>query len=57
MRYRSERGRLVDAIQAWGGPPIDLLPLADPDLAVAHNTIAYALAMKVATMSSSQRAR
>jgi hypothetical protein len=37
--------RLVEAITAWGGPPLELLPLADPDLAVARGAVAYALAM------------
>ncbi len=38
--------RLVDAIRAWGGPPIALLPHADPDLAVARGAVAYALARR-----------
>jgi molecular chaperone DnaK (HSP70) len=37
--------RLTAAIQAWGGPPIATLPLADPDLAVARGAVAYALAL------------
>jgi molecular chaperone DnaK (HSP70) len=36
--------RLVEALQAWGGPPIEKLPLADPDLAVARGAVAYAIA-------------
>ncbi len=38
--------RLVDAIRAWGGPPIELLPHADPDVAVARGAVAYALARR-----------
>jgi molecular chaperone DnaK (HSP70) len=38
--------RLVDAVRAWGGPPIALLPHADPDLAVARGAVAYALARR-----------
>jgi molecular chaperone DnaK (HSP70) len=36
--------RLVEAIEAWGGEPLRLLPHADPDLAVARGAVAYALA-------------
>lgn len=45
--FRASRiaSRLVEAIQAWGGPPIETLPLADPDLAVARGAVAYALAL------------
>jgi molecular chaperone DnaK (HSP70) len=45
--FRAERiaERLTSAIQAWGGPPIATLPLADPDLAVARGAVAYALAL------------
>ena len=45
--FRASRiaARLVEAIQAWGGPPIETLPLADPDLAVARGAVAYALAL------------
>jgi molecular chaperone DnaK (HSP70) len=45
--FRAERiaERLTSAIQAWGGPPIETLPLADPDLAVARGAVAYALAL------------
>jgi molecular chaperone DnaK (HSP70) len=38
--------RLVAAIEGWGGPPVDLLPHADPDLAVARGAVAYALARR-----------
>ena len=38
--------RLVDVLRAWGGPPIALLPHADPDLAVARGAVAYALARR-----------
>ena len=46
--FRASRiaSRLVEAIQAWGGPPIETLPLADPDLAVARGAVAYALALE-----------
>ncbi|MEP7124863.1 MAG: heat-shock protein Hsp70, partial [Byssovorax sp.] len=45
--FRAERiaERLTAAIQAWGGPPVETLPLADPDLAVARGAVAYALAL------------
>jgi molecular chaperone DnaK (HSP70) len=38
--------RLVEVLSAWGGPPIELLPHADPDLAVARGAVAYALARR-----------
>jgi molecular chaperone DnaK (HSP70) len=38
--------RLVEAIAAWGGPPVEILPHADPDLAVARGAVAYALARR-----------
>jgi molecular chaperone DnaK (HSP70) len=44
FRARRITARLVEALQAWGGPPIDLLPLSDPDLAVASGAVAYAIA-------------
>ncbi len=37
--------RLAATIQAWGGPPLVTLPLADPDLAVARGAVVYALAL------------
>jgi molecular chaperone DnaK (HSP70) len=37
--------RLASAIQAWGGPPLAVLPHADPDLAVARGAVAYGLAL------------
>lgn len=37
--------RLSRAIDAWGGPPLDVLPHADPDLAVASGAVAYGLAL------------
>ncbi len=39
-------GRLLEALRAWGGPPIELLPHADPDLAVARGAVVYALARR-----------
>jgi molecular chaperone DnaK (HSP70) len=46
--FRASRivARLVAAIEAWGGPPVELLPHADPDLAVARGAVAYALARR-----------
>ena len=46
--FRADRiaTRLVEAIEAWGGPPVDVLPHADPDLAVARGAVAYALARR-----------
>jgi molecular chaperone DnaK (HSP70) len=38
--------RLVDTIRGWGGPPLERLPHADPDLAVARGAVAYALARR-----------
>jgi len=45
--FRASRiaARLATTIQAWGGPPLTTLPLADPDLAVARGAVAYALAL------------
>jgi molecular chaperone DnaK (HSP70) len=37
--------RLADAIAAWGGPPLEILPHADPDLAVARGAVAFGLAL------------
>jgi molecular chaperone DnaK (HSP70) len=39
-------GRLLDTLRAWGGPEIELLPHADPDLAVARGAVVYALARR-----------
>jgi molecular chaperone DnaK (HSP70) len=36
--------RLVSALGAWGGAPVEVLPHVDPDLAVARGAVAYALA-------------
>jgi hypothetical protein len=38
--------RIADAIRAWGGPPLTVLPHADPDLAVARGAVAYGLALE-----------
>jgi hypothetical protein len=38
--------RLAHAIDGWGGPPVSILPHADPDLAVARGAVAYALARR-----------
>jgi molecular chaperone DnaK (HSP70) len=38
--------RLVSAFGAWGGPPVEVLPHVDPDLAVARGAVAYALARR-----------
>jgi len=38
--------RLAQAIDAWGGPPVTILPHADPDVAVARGAVAYALARR-----------
>jgi molecular chaperone DnaK (HSP70) len=38
--------RLVGAIGAWGGPPVEVLPHVDPDLAVARGAVAYARARR-----------
>jgi molecular chaperone DnaK (HSP70) len=35
--------RLVEAIGAWGGPPVEVLPHVDPDLSVARGAVAFAL--------------
>lgn len=37
--------RLADAIGAWGGPPLQVLPHADPDLAVARGAVVFGLAL------------
>ena len=46
FRARRLVERLVGAIDAWGGPPVEVLPHADPDLAVARGAVAYALARR-----------
>jgi molecular chaperone DnaK (HSP70) len=38
--------RLVAALGAWGGPPVEVLPHVDPDLAVARGAVAYALSRR-----------
>ncbi len=38
--------RLALAIDGWGGPAVQILPHADPDLAVARGAVAYALARR-----------
>src|SRR6185295_11705301 len=45
FRARRVAERLARAIERWGGPPLDVLPYADPDLAVARGAVAYALAL------------
>ncbi|HLM72800.1 MAG TPA: Hsp70 family protein, partial [Polyangiaceae bacterium] len=45
FRARRIRERLAEAIGAWGGPPVGVLPHTDPDLAVARGAVAYALAL------------
>jgi molecular chaperone DnaK (HSP70) len=45
FRGRRVAERLAAAIGAWGGPPIRVLPHADPDLAVALGAVAYGLAL------------
>ncbi len=46
--FRAKRvvERLTSAIEAWGGPPINVLPLDDPDLAVAKGAVVYALSRR-----------
>jgi molecular chaperone DnaK (HSP70) len=38
--------RLAAAIDAWGGPPVVVLPHADPDLAVARGAVAYGMSRR-----------
>jgi hypothetical protein len=38
--------RLADAVEAWGGPRLRLLPQPDPDLGVARGAVAYGLALR-----------
>ncbi|WP_438015251.1 Hsp70 family protein [Sorangium sp. So ce315] len=45
FRARRVAERLARAIERWGGPPLDMLPHADPDLAVARGAVAYGLAL------------
>ncbi|HTN87593.1 MAG TPA: Hsp70 family protein, partial [Sorangium sp.] len=45
FRARRVAERLARAIERWGGPPLDVLPYADPDLAVARGAVAYGLAL------------
>jgi molecular chaperone DnaK (HSP70) len=40
------RERLAAALDAWGGPPVTILPHADPDLAVARGAVTYGLARR-----------
>jgi DNA-K related protein/Hsp70 protein len=44
--FRAARAadRVVDVLSAWRGAPIERLPDADPDLAVARGAVSYALA-------------
>ena len=46
--------RLVEAIDAWGGPPVVVLPHAEPDVAVARGAVSYGLSRRrgAATISS-----
>jgi molecular chaperone DnaK (HSP70) len=46
--------RLVRALDAWGGPPVVVLPHAEPDLAVARGAVSYGLSRRrgAATISS-----
>lgn len=46
--FRASRiaARLAQAIEGWGGPPLEVLPHADPDLAVARGAVAYGLALR-----------
>jgi molecular chaperone DnaK (HSP70) len=37
------RQRLVASIDSWGGPPVRVLPHADPDLGVARGAVAHGL--------------
>lgn len=45
--FRAKRltERLVDVIQSWGSPALDVLPAPDPDLAVARGAVAYGMAL------------
>jgi molecular chaperone DnaK (HSP70) len=45
FRARGIADRVVAAIEAWGGPPVEVLPHADPDLAVARGAVAYGLTL------------
>ncbi|WP_437619974.1 Hsp70 family protein [Sorangium sp. So ce1151] len=45
FRARRVAERLAHAIERWGGPPLEVLPYADPDLAVARGAVAYGLAL------------
>lgn len=45
FRARRVAERLAQVVERWGGPPLDLLPHADPDLAVARGAVAYGLAL------------
>jgi molecular chaperone DnaK (HSP70) len=44
--FRAARAaeRVVDVLSAWRGAPLERLPDADPDLAVARGAVSYALA-------------
>ncbi|MGK4002599.1 Hsp70 family protein [Sorangium sp. So ce1036] len=45
FRARRVAERCAEVIQRWGGPPLDVLQQADPDLAVARGAVAYGLAL------------
>ncbi|WP_437645086.1 Hsp70 family protein [Sorangium sp. So ce362] len=45
FRARRVAERLAQVIERWGGPRLDVLPHADPDLAVARGAVAYGLAL------------
>lgn len=44
FRARRIEERMVEAIEGWGGPALNVLPHPDPDLAVARGAVAYAIA-------------
>jgi len=45
FRARRVTERIRAVIEAWGGPPLAVLPHVDPDLAVARGAVAYGLAL------------
>jgi molecular chaperone DnaK (HSP70) len=46
FRAKGIRDRIVAAVEAWGGPPLELLPGTDPDLAVARGAVRHGLALR-----------
>jgi molecular chaperone DnaK (HSP70) len=45
FRAAKVAARLVEVVQSWGTTPVQVLPAANPDLAVARGAVAYGMAL------------